>query len=76
MIKLNIERALLDFEEKTGKRMKKKELAAAVWPKLSEGSRITRLSNLIHGKTKRVELSVIKRLCEVLRVGYDYMIGN
>ncbi len=65
---LNLKQAILDYENRTGEKMTEKRLASLIWPELSENNRKVRLSKLINGKTKRIDIETVKMICKTLKV--------
>jgi len=75
MEKLRITEALGKFAQKHGRRMTQDELAKYIYPESSVNSRNVNIAKLKNGKTKRVSITTVKRLCEKLDVDANFLFG-
>lgn len=72
---LRIELAIARAKEKTGKKIFKKEIAAALWPDSVESSQMVNMTNLVNGTTARVAPEWIVTICEMTGCSADFLLG-
>lgn len=58
-----------------GKKVKKKELAAKIWPNSNSSSQAVNMANLCNGTTKRVNPDWIVIICKELGCTSDFLLG-
>lgn len=71
---LRIEQALARAKER-GIVIKKKELAAMLWPESVEVTQIVNMTKLCSGRTKRVPPEWIRIICNATGVSADFLLG-
>lgn len=64
------------YAKENGKKFKKKELAMKIWGEGNPRSAYMNLLNLEKGKTKKIDVSAIGKLCGYLGVSADYLFGR
>lgn len=65
-----IARAMLN-----GKKMKKIEIAARLWPDSSNPTRRQNMANLCTGKTKQITTEMVAIICEMTGVDANFLLG-
>lgn len=73
MSKLKINEAFL-FAKENGGKVRKGELASLIWEGSPKASRAN-LSNLISGRSKRVDIDMIPTICKYFGVTADFLFG-
>lgn len=58
-----------------GKKVKKRELAAKIWPNSNSSSQVVNMTNLCNGTTKRIEPDWIVIICRELECTSDFLFG-
>lgn len=61
--------------EMNGKKVRRKDLAAALFPGVSETAQQVNLTNLINGRTKRIASEWVKIICDMLDCTPNYLFG-
>lgn len=58
-----------------GKKVKKKELAAKLWPNSNSSAQVVNMANLCNGITKRFDFDWIVIICRELGCTSDFLFG-
>lgn len=74
MLKLRLNEALA-FALGNGKNIKRSDIADALWGSSSLDAKKVNMSNLSRGKTKRIEIWWIKKICELTGVDANFLLG-
>ena len=61
--------------KENGNKIKKLELARILWPESKDKTAHTNMSNLMHGKVKKIDIEAVPIICEKLGVTADYLFG-
>lgn len=61
--------------KENGNKIKKLELARILWPDSKDKTAHTNMSNLTHGKVKKIDIDAVPIICEKLGVTADYLFG-
>lgn len=61
------------FSVTKGKAVSKKELAAKLWPESHQKTRMLNMSNLISGKTERINPEWVQTICDECGVDPNYL---
>jgi hypothetical protein len=64
-----------DHAKEKGNGVRKLDLAKILWPESKEKAAHTNMSNLIHGKVKKIDIAAVPIICERLGVTADYLFG-
>ena len=72
-MKINIDGALAKYTLATGKRMTRKGLADVVLPGAGESTKHAAIKNMADGTAKRIDPSLLVRICKVLRVDPNFL---
>ncbi|NQU54074.1 MAG: hypothetical protein HQ522_16215 [Bacteroidetes bacterium] len=75
MGKIRVNEAFAQAEAK-GKKIKKIQLAEKLWPGSSRDTQQMNISNLLNGKTKRVDIQWIPIICEELGCTPNFLFKN
>lgn len=73
MIRIN---AAFAAAKERGKKVRKKELAALMWPEAPETNRMRSIGNLASGRTTRIEPEWLNIIAEYCGVSIDFLLGN
>ena len=71
---IRIEQAIARAKEQ-GKKVLKKDIAAALWPDAAVENQRIKMSLLCTGKTTRIEPGWVKVICEMTGVSADFLLG-
>lgn len=58
-----------------GNKVKKLDLAKILWPESKDKTAHTNMSNLMHGKVKKIDIDAVPVICAHLGVTADYLFG-
>lgn len=61
--------------KENGNKIKKLELARILWPESKDKTAHTNMSNLMHGKVKKIDIEAVPVICKKLGVTADYLFG-
>lgn len=64
-----------DRAKEKGNGVRKLDLAKILWPESKDKAAHTNMSNLIHGKVKKIDIAAVPIICERLGVTADYLFG-
>ena len=73
MERLKIEEAIIQTSAKWGRRITQNEVGEILFPASSRAAQQINFSKLMNGKTKRVDIQMIRRLCEYLEVDANFL---
>lgn len=73
--KVRVKEALAYYTLKTGNRMTKTELASRLWPNSSIKSGQTVLSNYEAGRIKRIDITALRKICEICGVDANFLLN-
>ena len=59
-----------DRAKEKGNGVRKLDLAKILWPESKDKAAHTNMSNLIHGKVKKIDISAVPIICERLRITF------
>lgn len=65
----------IEYAKEKGLIKKKTELAPLLWEKSPYKSAYMNLANLINGKSKKIDIVNVEKLCKKLGVSADYLFG-
>jgi hypothetical protein len=71
---MRIEQAIAVAKE-NGKKVKKKEIAARLWPDSSEAAQQVNMTALCNGKTTKINPAWVGIICEMTGVSADFLFG-
>lgn len=63
------------YAKKGGKKIRKVDLAVALWTNSSNKTAHTNFSNLAGGKSKKIDIAFVPILCRELGVSADFLFG-
>ncbi len=75
MAKLRITEAMAHYTLKTGEEMKRRDLAAKIWPTGSDKSRPINIRALMNGKTKRIDIDAVDKICKATQTDPNFLFG-
>jgi len=73
MPELRLKTAIKKHNSRSGKNITQKELGVLLFPDSTEATQIVRMSNLCSGKIKRIEINMVRIICETLNVDANYL---
>ena len=73
-MKIKIKEAI-GFAVSRGNMLTSVELSAKLWPESKPEARRTMYYNLMHGKTKRIEVDLIPKICQHTGVTPNFLFG-
>ncbi len=71
---IRVEEAIARAKQQ-GVKITKKELAAKMWPGVTEVGQQVNMTNLCSGKTKRIDPEWVKIVCEATGVSAEFLLG-
>lgn len=72
---LRIEEALARANAGRQKKIKKTDVARAIWPDKQESTARMNLANLLAGRAQRIEPEAIVAICQILGCTADFLLG-
>lgn len=72
---MNVEKAIARAKE-CGLKVKKKDIAARLWPNSSEVAQQVNMTSLLNGTTRKVEPEWVKIICEMTGVDPNFLFDD